>query len=81
MSGSELRLPNNKKGKRTLEKLIKPAQDRKIEEETDIPGAAEMIRKLEKQITKLSKRVKMLEAQNEKLWADYQRRRMAGGGN
>ena len=64
-----MRIKDDAKGKRDLEKLLQPARDRKVDESiAEIPNAAEVIAGLQKQIDRLKKQVKYLEKRTDKLW-------------
>jgi hypothetical protein len=63
-----LQLPGGKKGEAQLKRMLKPVKDRAINE--DLPDAADVIAKIEKDIAGLKKRVKALESTSKKLWAD-----------
>ena len=73
-----LQLPGGKKGERQLRQFLKPMRDRAIEEGLpEIPGAADVMAKMEKDVAGLKKKVKALESTSKKLWADKVQRDMA----
>lgn len=64
-----MRIKDDAQGKRELQKLLKPARDREVDESiAEIPNAAEVIAGLQKQIDTLKKQVKYLQKRTDKLW-------------
>ncbi len=73
-----IQLPAGKKGERQLKRMLKPVRDRAVNESLpEIPGATELIVRMEKDIAGLKKRVKTLESRSDKLWLDKVQRDMA----
>ena len=75
-----LQLPAGKKGEQQLKRILQPAKDRAMAEGLpEIPDAAKVIARAEKDIAGLKRKVKALESRTDKLWAEKVQRDMAGG--
>ncbi len=66
-----LQLPGGEKGERMLKQYQKPARDRAIDEGLpEVPDAAKVIARMEKDLAGLKKKVNALESRTFKLWGD-----------
>jgi len=67
MSG-QLEIKNKAKGERVVKEFKKQQTRRKVDEETGIPGAMELIEKLQKEVAALKKKTAGHEKILQKLW-------------